>query len=76
MVLLCFIIFSLTFYVKNIGPLFGTDVRYPRTTLPELAYEWVYTVHGVVSLIPSVPAALSLSRVCALLLFDEFSGPE
>ena len=44
MVLLCFIIFPLTFYVKNIGPLFGTDVRHPRTTLPELAYEWVYIV--------------------------------
>ena len=29
---------------KNIGPLFGTDVRHPRTTLPELAYEWVYIV--------------------------------
>ena len=43
-VLLCFIIFPLTFYVKNIGPLFGTDVRHPRTTLPELAYEWVYIV--------------------------------
>ena len=59
---------------KYIDPLFGTDVRHPRTTLPWLAYEWVY--NSIVSLIPSVPAALSLSRVRALLLFDEFSGPE